>query len=108
MCYHYTITVTIRLYNLTWHNNAIPGDEIWVKFGGDKGGNSFKFIFQIVNILHPHNTCVVLAFQAGDSYINLKVALELYRSQITVLQTTQWRYSIILYAAFSYLEITNS
>ena len=79
---------------MTWHNNAIPSDEIWIKFGGDKGGKSFKLTFQIVNTLHPnspHNTCIVLVFQAGDSYMNLKVALDMNRSQILDLQTTEWR-----------------
>jgi len=27
---------------LTWHNGAIPSEEIWVKLGGDKGRGSFK------------------------------------------------------------------
>lgn len=85
-----------RLHNLTWHNNAIPEAEIWVKIGGDKGGNSFKLTFQIVNVEHPnspHNTCILLAFQASDSYTNLKVALVSYTSQISELQKTKWRYS---------------
>ncbi len=27
---------------LTWHDGAIPSNEIWVKLGGDKGRGSFK------------------------------------------------------------------
>ena len=54
-----------------WHGDRIPNNEIWVKLGDDKGGNSFKLTFQIINISHPnspYNTCILLAFQAGDSY----------------------------------------
>ena len=44
---------------LTWHNDPIPQDEIWVKVGGDHGGGSFKLTLQIANIANPnskHNT----------------------------------------------------
>ncbi len=34
---------------LTWHDGAIPSDEIWVKLGGDKGRGSFKLNLQLVN-----------------------------------------------------------
>ena len=37
-----------RTEALTWHDNAIPNDEIWVKVGGDKGGGSFKMSFQVM------------------------------------------------------------
>ena len=40
---------------LTWHNGIIPATEIWVKIGGDKGGGSFKFNFQIVNNVSPNS-----------------------------------------------------
>ena len=88
---------------MTWHGDKIPNNEIWVKLGGDKGGNSFKLTFQIINIPHPnspYNTCILLAFQAGDSYTNLKIALASYRSQITQLQTTTWRYVYIPYQKY--------
>lgn len=32
---------------LTWHDDNIPRDEVWVKIGGDKGGGSFKMSFQV-------------------------------------------------------------
>ena len=31
------------IQGLTWHQGAIPADELWVKLGGDKGHGSFKF-----------------------------------------------------------------
>ena len=88
-----SITCILRLNNLTWHD-IIPEREIWIKLGGDKGGNSFKLTFQIVNTLHPnspYNAHILLAFQAGDSYTNLKIAMESCRSQIIELQAKTWR-----------------
>ena len=49
-----------------WHN-GIPDDELWIKIGGDTGGESFKKNFQIVNVKSPHspqNTCVFAIFEA--------------------------------------------
>eukprot|EP00731_Ephydatia_muelleri_P008998 Em0004g1336a len=46
---------------LTWHAGTIPGNEIWLKLGGDKGDGYFKMNFQIINTQAPnsaHNTCV--------------------------------------------------
>jgi hypothetical protein len=31
---------------LTWHDDLIPEDEIWLKIGGDKVGGSFKCYFE--------------------------------------------------------------
>lgn len=39
---------------LDWRDGAIPDSEVWVKLGGDHGGQSFKFCFQIVNVSHPN------------------------------------------------------
>ena len=36
--------------NLTWHNQSIPDDEIWIKIGGDHGGDSFKLVLEVANI----------------------------------------------------------
>ena len=36
-----------RTEALTCHGDAIPKEEIWVKFGVDKGGGSFKMSFQV-------------------------------------------------------------
>ena len=34
-----------RIHRLTWHNGAIPENEIWLKLGRDKGGGTYKFGF---------------------------------------------------------------
>ena len=36
---------------LSWHGGFIPSNEVWVKVGGDHGGDSFKVILQIANLL---------------------------------------------------------
>ncbi|KAL5497307.1 hypothetical protein EMCRGX_G013764 [Ephydatia muelleri] len=56
---------------LTWHAGTIPGNEIWLKLGGDKGDGYFKMNFQIINTQAPnsaHNTCVFC-----DTLTNLNV-----------------------------------
>ena len=32
---------------LTWHNGQVPSDEIWLKIGGDHGGDSFKVVCKL-------------------------------------------------------------
>ena len=84
-----------RLGQLTWHDNRIPENEIWIKLGGDKGGTSFKMNFQIMNIANPNsvsNTCVFVAYQASDTTFNLHIALDRYSDQIIDLQDSEWKY----------------
>ena len=86
--------ILCSLNKLTWHNDTVPLDELWVKIGGDKGGSSFKMNFQLVNVNCPnsiHNTCVFTAFQAPDTITNLHVVLDHYKDQLTNLQKTKWR-----------------
>ena len=40
---------------LTWHNEAISSDQLWVKLEGDKGHGSFKFDLQLVNTKRPNS-----------------------------------------------------
>lgn len=82
---------------LTWHNGAIPEDEIWVKLGGDKGGGTFKMNFQVCNVLHPNspaNTCVFCIFVAYDSVTNLHIGLDRYTEEISLLQKKKWMYTL--------------
>ena len=54
------ITDTLDMFDaqdlLTWHNNAIPEDQIWLKVSGDHGGGTFKMSLQIANIQSPNAT----------------------------------------------------
>ena len=40
---------------LTWHNQTIPDDEIWIKTGGDHGGDSFKLVLEVANTENPNS-----------------------------------------------------
>ena len=60
---------------LTWHNGAIPEDQIWLKIGADHGGGSFKITLQIANINNPNsknNTVLLLLAECKDTYENIK------------------------------------
>ena len=77
-----------REKKLTWHDGLIPSHEVWIKIGGDKGGESMKMSFQVCNVPHPNsvkNSCVFAIFQAPDTPTNLHVAFESFRPQINEL-----------------------
>ena len=35
---------------MTWHNQTIPDDEIWIQIGWDYGGDNFKLVLELANI----------------------------------------------------------
>ena len=79
---------------MTWHDGAIPEDEIWLKLGGDKGGGTFKFAFQHLNVNSPNspdNTCIFALFAAPDTYTNLRICLDRYKDDIKHLQDHTWQ-----------------
>ena len=38
---------------MTWHNQTIPDDEMWIQIGGDYGGDNFKLVLELANIDNP-------------------------------------------------------
>ena len=61
--------------HLTWHDGAIPDDEIWVKIGGDRGGGSFKLMLKIANLknaISKFNTCLITMAECKDYAENLR------------------------------------
>ena len=65
-----------------------------MKFGGDHGGGSFKFLMQIGNVAHPNsirNTIPISVFDCPDTAANLQTALSMFTNQISELQTATWR-----------------
>ena len=75
-------------------HHAIPEKEIWIKLGGDHGGGSFKFVFQVANVSNPnslHNTIPVCVFEGPDNVSNLETAIGIYREHVVKLQETVWR-----------------
>ena len=79
---------------LIWRNSSIPNDEIWIKVGGDHGGDSFKISVQVLNTSSPNskdNTIVVECFKAKDTYSNLKSGYERIQEDIHNLQHLTWQ-----------------
>ena len=83
---------------LTWHEsggNSLPRKEVWLKFGGDKGGGSFKFCMQIVNRKSPNsadNTAVLACLMAADSLSNMHLTMDPFKEAIEALNGMTWRY----------------
>ena len=75
---------------MTWHNNKIAQDEVWIKSGGDYGGDSFKIMLQVANIINPnakqnmHLACMV---DCKDNQEKLRSVLLPMNNQITNLQS---------------------
>ena len=64
-------------------------NETHIKIGGDHGGGSFKMSFQVANVENPNrkdNTVVFSIFEAKDYRVNIKLALEHFKTQIKELQ----------------------
>ena len=79
---------------LTWDNNAIPEDQIWLKVDGDHSGGSFKMSLQIANIKSPnskHNTFIICMANSKDSGYNLREILSTYRREIDALENLTWQ-----------------
>ena len=58
---------------LTWVSFVIPGDEMWIQFGGDHGKGSMKFTKQIVNTYTPISKCntfIVALANVQDNHSN--------------------------------------
>ena len=45
---------------LTWHNQTIPDDEIWIKIGADHRGDSFKLVLEVANVDNPNSQRTIL------------------------------------------------
>lgn len=83
-----------RAGNITWHEGIIQEKQIWIKIGGDKGGGSFKMVFEIANLKNPnavYNTVVFSLFEAGDTPHNLSLGLKGYDDVIKSLNGYKWR-----------------
>ena len=102
---------------MTWHDGAIPSDEIWVKLGGDKGRGSFKLNLQLVNTANPNSmkgTALLSVFKAGDTTTNLHTALNMYKEHVIEAQGMLIKYKkpfsfvLILQKTYLFLGIVLS
>ena len=94
----------ISVHRVTWHEGAIPEDEVWLKLGGDKGGGTLKMCFQHLNVSSPNapeNTCVFSIFEATDTHTNLQISLGRHTEAITKLESQTWRYMYCNYYTYN-------
>ena len=92
---------------LRW--NDMPENEVWIKVGGDHGGDSFKISIQIANQNNPNskdNTIVIACFQTKDNYTNLSKMAELCKLNIESLRTLTWKgkdIKLFMFGDYAYL-----
>ena len=79
--------------SLTWHDGAIPENDISVKVGGDHGQGSLKFSLAIVNTKNPNTEDInVLIGMAciKESRENMEIFLESVRNQLVDVSNLVW------------------
>ncbi|KAL5481283.1 hypothetical protein EMCRGX_G021416 [Ephydatia muelleri] len=84
-----------RAGRLTWHD-VIPRDEVevWIKLGGDKGGETFEMSFPIVNVPRPFVVPKIPVSSAALRLMTMTltfIALDRFQDQVEELQRIQWR-----------------
>lgn len=65
----------------------------FIKNVGEHGGGSLRMSFQSINVDNPNwkdNTFVVRIFEAKDSHVNNKHALERFKLQIKEFHDSKW------------------
>ncbi|GFO09968.1 amine oxidase [Plakobranchus ocellatus] len=80
---------------LSWHNDSIPKDEVWVKIGGNHGKNSLKFTLQIANTEKPNarlNTIMIAIAAVRHTHANIVRFLEGgLGDDLVALQSHSWK-----------------
>ena len=78
---------------LTWHDGAIPENEIWVKVGGNNGQGSLKFNLAFVNTKNPNsmdNNVLMGMARVKDSRKNMEMFFYSIRKQLTDVKELVW------------------
>ena len=96
---------------ITWHDEKIPKDEVWLKIGGDHGKNSLKLTMEVVNTIKPNsqgNTIVIGIASVKDTYENIKSFLNTgILDDLVQLKNQKWKdKNIRLFLNGDYLFIT--
>ncbi|GFN96998.1 amine oxidase [Plakobranchus ocellatus] len=79
--------------SLTWHDGAIPENEVWVKVGGDHGQGSLKFSLAVVNTKNPNskdNNILIGMANIKDSRENIEIFFEPVRKQLGDVANLVW------------------
>ena len=88
-----TLLCVFRAKLLLW--DGVPDSEVWIKVGGDKGGGTTKFYFQVVNVAKANslfNTTCFCVFAADETLPNIHMAMDRFKDQVNSLQDMKWRY----------------
>ncbi|CAH1250144.1 Hypp8791 [Branchiostoma lanceolatum] len=88
------LTRSANRQKLTWHDGAIPADEVWIKVAGDHGGDLFKIGAQVLNKASPNssgNTMIVCCFAAKDSRVNLVTGTAHINADIKSITERKWK-----------------
>ena len=84
---------------LTWHNGTIPDNQVWMKVGGDHGGDSFKMWIAPLNVDAPNSpyftTTLLMCYDCRDSRENLDLLLSPIKLQIDALCKMRWRGKLV-------------
>ena len=87
----------------------MPKDKIWLKIGGDHGGNSFKICLQILNVDNPNakeNTNVIACVQAKVNHENLRAITKILKDQIECLSSQTWKnkkFCLFIFGDYAFL-----
>ena len=79
---------------LSWHDEAIPQNEIFIKVGGDHGGDSFKFMLQVGNVKTPNKNkkrFLLAVVNAKDSHKNIWRVVRSYKQKLDNLSKMTWK-----------------
>ena len=89
----------------------IPSDKIWLKIGGDHGGDSFKVVLQVANLESPNsreNMFMICMVECKDSIKNLKKVLKPVKEQIDKLTNMTWNRKTIklfLFGDYDFIKL---
>ena len=78
---------------LTWHDGAIPENEVWVKVGGDHGQGSLKFNLAMVYTENPNsmdNNILIGMTCVKDSRENMEMFFYSIRKQLADVEKLVW------------------
>ena len=66
---------------------------MWIKIGGDHGGDSFKLVLKVANVDNPNsndNTFLIRMVECKDSNENLREILDPMKDQINAHDAMTW------------------
>ena len=93
MCEKITGLLESQRDSITWHDGAIPENEIWVKVGGDHGQGSLKFSLAVVNTRNPNsedNNVLIDKACIKESRENMEIFFESVRNQLVDVSNLVW------------------